>query len=242
MTARARRIALAAFALAFASTVACIRPPQVPTAMPMPAGAPTATAAPYRIVPNDVLQIRFFYNKELNVSGPVRPDGYVTLDLVGDVMAAGRTPAELAAQLREDFAPHIPHPEVQVIVRDFAAQLVYVDGEVMTPGAVPIKGPLTALQAVASRGGAKNTASLGNAVLIRYVGTDEGLIQKVDLTGVLKGQAPDVLLQPYDVVFLPLTPIAQLNIWVEKYINRMVPSSVSFPFPYNLNTKWAVED
>lgn len=231
----ARRLAaLSAFALGL---LACEGPPIVTTAMPAPQPAPVVSTA-YVIAPGNALDVKFFYNPDLNEALEVRPDGFVTLQLVGDVQASGRTPAELAAELREAFASHIPHPEVSVIVRKGSPQQIYVGGEVATPGFLKLDGPMTSLQALMASGGAKTTARLSQVVLIRYLGSNEATIERVDLAGVLDGEAPDVLLRPYDVIFVPMTPIAQVNVFVDQYINKIIPSQMSFP--YNLNTSYKV--
>jgi protein involved in polysaccharide export with SLBB domain len=227
---------IAAAALAH-GLLACTIEPLVPMPMPAPIGAPASSAA-YLLAPGDAIDIKFFYNPELNESLAVRPDGFVTLQLVGDVQASGRSPGELAAELRSTFASRIPHPEISVMVREYASQAVFVMGEVTNPGLVPLRGPMTSLQALVVTGGAKNTARLGQVVLIRYVGTDQATIERVDLSDVLAGKASDVLLRPYDVIFVPMTPIAQLNVLVDQYINKMVPTSMSFP--YSINTTYKV--
>jgi len=227
---------VAAAALAH-GLLACATEPLVPISMPAPIGAP-ASAAAYLLAPSDVIDIKFFYNPELNESLAVRPDGFVTLQLVGDVQASGRSPVELADELRSAFSSRIPHPEVSVMVREYPSQVVFVTGEVTNPGPVPLRGPMTSLQALVATGGAKNTARLGQVVLIRYVGTDQATIERVDLSDVLAGKASDVLLRPYDVIFVPMTPIAQLNVIVDQYINKMVPTSMSFP--YSINTTYKV--
>jgi len=215
----------------------CAKPTLVPLTMPAPVPAPSVPAS-YVLAPGNSIDVKFYYNPELNETLEVRPDGYVSLQLVGDVQASGRTPAELSADLRQSFSSHIPHPEVSVIVREATPQLVYVGGEVATPGFLPLTGPMTSLQALMASGGAKNTARLSQVVLIRYVGDGEATIERVDLSEVIDGEAADVMLRPFDLLFVPLTPIAKLNQIVDQYINKMVPTSMSFP--YNLNTTYKV--
>ncbi len=93
-------------------------------------------AKEYRIQVGDLLDIKFFYNPELNEQVTVRPDGRISLMLATEVMAAGVTPGELTEQLRKKYATVIKTPEIAVIVRSFNAQRVYVDGEVGRPGVV----------------------------------------------------------------------------------------------------------
>lgn len=197
---------------------------QTPESMYMP--------ATYLLTPGDILDIRFFYNEELNDRVPVRPDGMITLQLVGDVRAAGVAPSDLARYLNEQFAAHLPHPNVAIIVKEYTPQQVFVGGEVEQPGSVVVHGALTTTQAILERGGAKVSARLGQVILVRYEGPGEMSIHELDLKKVMRGEVPDKLLRPYDVIYVPQTPIAQLGQFVDQYINNIVPDSVSFPFVY----------
>ena len=86
-------------------------------------------AAPYIILPGDQLDIKFFYNPELNESVTVRPDGKISLQLVDEVQAAGLQPAELDARLTEAYSLELKKPLVTVIVRSFKGQRIYVGGD-----------------------------------------------------------------------------------------------------------------
>jgi len=236
VTQRVGRRTAVAFAVAL-GLLGCAKPTLVPVTMPAPVPAPPVPAS-YVLAPGNAIDIKFFYNPDLNETLAVRPDGFITLQLVGDVQASGRTPAELSAELRQAFASHLPHPEVSVIVREATPQQVYVGGEVATPGFIQLTGPMTSLQALMASGGAKNTARLSQVVLIRYLGGDQATIERIDLSDVIDGEAADVMLRPFDVLFVPLTPIAKLDQIVDQYINKIVPTSMSFP--YNLNTTFKV--
>ena len=160
-------------------------------------------ASPYRLAPGDVIEVKFFYNPELNETLPIRPDGFISLQLAGEVEAGGLTPGELQERLRRRFTTLVRNPEIAVMVKEFAAQLVYVGGEVNIPGTVELRGPMTCLQAILARGGAKHSAKLRQALLLRRLGSNEALAQVLDLEAVRAGRAADVTLQAYDVVFLP---------------------------------------
>src|SRR5262249_18213806 len=124
--------------------------------------------APYLIKAGDSLEIRFYKTPQLHAKVPVRPDGKSSLELVGDVEAAGRQPAELAGTLTERYATELEHPRVSVIVRTFGGQ-VYVQGEVKTPSAPPFALGMTALQAISVAGGFAETAQPNSVILIRLV-------------------------------------------------------------------------
>lgn len=201
----------------------------------------------YSLGVGDQLSIKFYYNKELNEELTIRPDGMISLQLVGEVTAAGLTPTMLQDRLRAAYGKLLEFPEVAVIVRQFqipevsltvrqfASRRVYVGGEVAKPGVIPITGMLRTLDAVLQAGGALPSAKLDNVIVIRYNGTSKPDVLALDQKMVLKGKLPDLQLQPYDVVYLPKTAIAHADLFVEQYLNRIIPHSVSFPFVYNFN-------
>ncbi|MBI5836206.1 MAG: polysaccharide biosynthesis/export family protein [Candidatus Eisenbacteria bacterium] len=212
-----------------------------PDAALAPAGPENTTRprAAYRLAPGDGLDIKFYYSPELNESLVIRPDGYISLQLVGEVQAADLTPGELSDRLREKYARLIPNPEVTAIVRSATPQLVYVGGEVVSPGTCPVQGRLTCAQALFARGGARGSARLSQVLLLRSAGPDSSTVREIDLDRVLDGRDPDVILAPYDVVYVPKTAIARVGQFVQQFINDIVPRSLSFP--YALNSRFTVQ-
>ena len=130
---------------------------------------PVSNVSPqdYKIQVGDTLDIKFFYHPELNESVVVRPDGRISLQLVHEVQASGLTPETLRENLRGKYEAQISKPEIAVIVRSFSSQKIYVDGEVVKPGLIPLTGPMTILQSIASAGGIKETARLDEVIIIR---------------------------------------------------------------------------
>ena len=127
--------------------------------------AATANQPEYRIGGGDKLQINVYKEADLTQSLQVRPDGRITLPLVGDIAAAGQTPMQLQRKLTESLREFVANPVVTVMVVEVADRVVYVMGEVNTPGAVPLKGPMTVLQALAVAGGFKDFAK-GDTVVV----------------------------------------------------------------------------
>ena len=182
--------------------------------------APPVSNAPqkpqeYLVQPGDELHIKFFYNPELNESVLVRPDGKISLQLLDDVKAAGLTPSKLDRFLTERYAQELKEPVLTVIVGSFTGQRVYVGGEVIRPRMVPIEGMLRTLDAVIQAGGPADTAELKCAVLIRYSGRPEAKVYYFNMKQIIAGQAPDIILQPYDVIYLPRTGIAEVSLFVK---------------------------
>lgn len=186
----------------------------------------------YVIQPGDQLEIKFFYNPELNELLTVRPDGRVTLQLAHEVMAAGLTPAQLTASLTTIYSKELANPGVAVIIRSFSSQRVYVDGEVNKPGMINLSSSMTVLQSIAEAGGFKNTARQGEVLIIRKSGEKKPLTIAVNLKDAIYGSdtGQDITLTPYDIVYVPKSAIANINQFVDQYIRQNIP--VNFGLSY----------
>lgn len=126
-----------------------------------------AEPEPYKIGREDVLDISVWRDPELSRVMPVRPDGYVSLPIVGDVAAAGKTPTELAADIKTKLTPYVQEPRVTVSVREVNSARVYVTGEVAHPGAYPLRGRISVLQAIALAGGFTDFADRDGMMVLR---------------------------------------------------------------------------
>jgi polysaccharide export outer membrane protein len=123
----------------------------------------------YRIGAGDKLQINVYKEADLSPALQVRPDGRITMPLVGDIAAAGQTPMQLQRRLAESLREYVANPVVTVMVTEVADRVVYVMGEVAQPGAIPLKGSMTVLQALAMAGGFKEFAKPGSIKVLRKV-------------------------------------------------------------------------
>ncbi len=205
---------------------------QKPTPIPQ---APRASNQGYQIEPGDTLDVRFFYNPELNEEVMVRPDGNISLPLVGETRAAGRTPGQLESDLKNSYSRELRQAAITVMVKGFAGQRVYVDGEVGAPQMVNIAGNLSAMQAVASAGGFKESARKGEVIVIRRAGVQQPVVIPVNLEHAIAGTdtSQDILLQPYDVVYVPKSAIGEMNQFIDQYIRKNIP--IPFGIGYGLN-------
>jgi polysaccharide export outer membrane protein len=188
----------------------------------------------YRIQVGDELDIKFFYNSELNEKVTVRPDGRISLQLVHDVTVAGLTPSELTQLLRQKYAPELKKPEIAVIVRSFGAYKIYVDGEVNKSGMFPLVGYTTVMQAISQAGGMKDTAKTKEVIILRRAAGNNGLAFQVNVQKVIDGtdMSQDIALKPFDIVFVPRTSIANIDIWVDQYVRKVLPITISTGFGY----------
>lgn len=126
-----------------------------PDPMPKVTNPPASATADtdYRLVNGDQLRIEVYKDAQLSQSLQVRPDGKITLPLIGDVTAAGKTAAELRETLEASLKEHIKRPVVTVIVVETMPQTIHVMGKVNTPGPQVMNGDLNIIQALAAAGG-----------------------------------------------------------------------------------------
>jgi protein involved in polysaccharide export with SLBB domain len=193
----------------------------------IPPPSPLATIQPtaaYIIQPGDQLDIKFFYNPELNESVTVRPDGKISLQLVDEVQTAGLQPAELDEMLTRQYSQELKKPEVTVIVKSFTGQRIYVGGEVNQQREMTLPAGMTILQAVFQAGGFMETASPENTILIRQGPNKEPIPIRIDLKDALysKGDGANLVLKPNDIVYVPKSAIAEANKWVNQYIEKLI--------------------
>lgn len=195
------------------------------------------TPVDYAIQPGDELDIKFFYNPELNEKVIVRPDGMISLQLVDEVEAAWKTPAELDKFLTEQYARELRKPMVTVLVRSFKGQRIFVGGEVNNQGLIELPPGMTAIQAVFQAGGLKETAQPGEALIIRKGSQNEPIPIRVNLASVDADSAgADFELQPDDIVYVPKSAIAKANKFVKQYISDLfLYRGVSLGFGYEVN-------
>ena len=143
-----------------------------PAAAVPAAESTAATSADYHLAPGDKLRIEVYKDTQLSQSLQVRPDGKITLPLVGDVVAAGRTSMELRDSISTSLKEYIANPVVTVIVVETTPQVVYVTGEVNHPGALPLAtGRMSILQALAMAGGFTDFANRKDITVLRKNGT-----------------------------------------------------------------------
>jgi polysaccharide export outer membrane protein len=160
------------------------------------------TSPDYRLRLGDKLRIEVHKDAQLSQSVQIRPDGKITLPLVGDIPAIGRTPGELRDEITKELTEYVARPVVTVIVVEATAPVAYVVGEVTHPGSIEIKDDrLTVLQAIAMAGGLKDFADKRHIRVLRR-GISGDRVIEVDYKLATTGKSP-VYLQPGDTVVVP---------------------------------------
>lgn len=185
-------------------------PPAASTAAP-PAAPTVATEAPlaaaqgdaYVIGGNDVLDVTVWKDPTLSGNILVRPDGMISMPLVGDVKAAGLTPLHLASQISEKLKKFVQDPVVSVVVVAIHSKVIYMIGEVAKPGPLDMTPDMTMLEAISSAGGLTEFAKRKKIYILRDQGGKRTRIP-VQYKQALNGnRALDLPLYPGDTIVVP---------------------------------------
>ena len=171
--------------------------------------APQSVSAPdlrYKVGPLDTLNVIVWRNPELSGPVTVRPDGFISLPLIGDLKAAGKNPAELSVEIKGALSKLVLDPVVSVVVTGFQgiyAEQIRIVGEAARPQAVPYRQDMTLLDVMIQVGGVTDFADGNNAVLIR--GSQGGRQFSIRLKDLLKRGdiSANVAVMPGDIVMVP---------------------------------------
>jgi protein involved in polysaccharide export with SLBB domain len=178
----------------------------------------------------DEIEVRFPYAPTWNQTVSVAPDGSASFMVIGRLIVAGMSPGTLNQSLREAYSLVLENPELDVVVRGVAARTVYVMGEVEEPGAIVLAADrrMTLLEAIAAaHGHKKQSAYLAHTLLVRWnASTGRQVAWVIDARQDYWTGAVPLYLQPYDVIYVPNTPIDNVAIWLDNYVRRLIP------FPY----------
>lgn len=176
--------------------------------VPYPLGAEQAQPSPpeglYEMGPEDVLQVLVWKNEALSKTVMVRPDGWISLPLIGDVKAAGTTPMRLKGIIVEKLKEFVADPNVTVIVEDIRSFKVFIIGEVAKPGAYALKSSTSVVQALSMAGGFTQFASRARIVVLRNEGGKEVGI-RFNYNEVASGSdlSKNLQLRPGDTIIVP---------------------------------------
>ena len=171
-----------------------------------PRALPAEEDGPYLVGREDVLDVSVWRNADLSRVVPVRPDGFISLPMVGEVQAEGKSAAALAGEIAVKLAPFVQSPHVSVVLHEVNAARVYVTGEVIHPGAYPLRGRMSVVQALALAGGFTPFAQGDAVVVLRTRGGNARYELSYDeLVG--PGEegkpAPEAWLRPGDTLVVP---------------------------------------
>ena len=169
------------------------------SASKMPAVSPE-----YRVGESDMLQISVWKEPDLSKTVSVRPDGMISLPLIGELKVMGMTSGEIQDAVASKLKAYLLNPRVTVEITEIKSRRVFITGEVVRPGLYPLAGPTTVLQLIAQAGGFTPFAKRKNIVILR---PENGVQQKYpfNYSNVVHGRAPEqnIPLAPGDTVVVP---------------------------------------
>jgi polysaccharide biosynthesis/export protein len=168
-----------------------------------PVSAPGVDANTYVIGPADVLSVSVWKEPTLSVNPLVRPDGMISLPLLGDVQASGLTPLKLADEIAEKLKKYVQNPTVFVIVNAINSKKIYFLGEAAKSGPIPMTPGMTLLEAISSAGGVSQFANVKKIYILRDEGGKHIRIP-VHYKEALKGHSEfNLILEPGDTIVVP---------------------------------------
>ena len=200
-----RRAGWVAVALAWAAMATAQTPPTAQTAEQQ-----------YLIQPSDVLSIRYLYTPEYDTTAAVRPDGFVSAPVIGELKVAGLTLAQAREALVAAAARRLRDPEMYVDLKEFDKPHFAVAGEVGTPGRFELRGRMTVLDAIAMAGGLKPSSKHSQVVLLRPVDRDRAAATLLDVKHMMTadGAAANVPVGAGDVLIVPQNRVSK----IERYV------------------------
>ena len=180
----------------------------------------------YRFYPGDSIEVTVHSAPELSRTAEIGPDGRVSLPLLGNIMVAGQADYEIANTVADAYAQSVlVSPVVEVRRAALGPQNIVVGGEVNAPGLIEMHGPIGALEAVMLAGGFKNSAARGEVVVLRRAPGGGLMMRTVNLHDALRARqgADSIQIRRHDIIFVPRSTVAEVNLFVEQYVMGIVP-------------------
>ena len=173
----------------------------------------TVTEERYRLQPGDVLEVQFRYSPEFNQTVTVQPDGYVSLEIGGDVKVAGMTVEQMRQAILRKASTRLQDPVANVILKEFQRPYFVVAGEVGQPGKIEMRERVTAIQAIMLAGGLKEGAKASQIVVFRKINSDLAEVKLLNLKNIRRTAdlENDMTLQPGDMVYVPRDKITRIE-------------------------------
>lgn len=170
----------------------------------------------YTLNAGDVLDIQYRYSPEFNQTVMVQPDGYVSLQMGGDIKVGGRNLEQVRNLILSQARVRLASPEVTVILKEFQKPYVVVAGEVVQPGRFELREKLTALQAVLLAGGFKDSAKSSQILIYRKLNAETAEVRSLNFKNIKRTSdlENDLLLQPGDMIVIPRNRISK----IERYV------------------------
>jgi polysaccharide export outer membrane protein len=198
---------------------------------PAPAQRPRLTVfgaeERYVLHPGDVLDIEYRYTPEFNQTVSVQPDGYISLQMGGDLKVAGRNLEQVRNLILARASSRLESPELTVVLKEFQKPYVVVSGEVAQPGKFEFRENLTAVQAVLLAGGFKDSAKSSQILVFRKLNADTAEVRSLNFKTLKRTSdlENDLTLQPGDMILVPRNRLSK----IERYVK--LASLTTFLYP-----------
>src|SRR6266849_4289674 len=173
----------------------------------------TVTEERYRLQPGDVLEVQFRYSPEFNQTVTVQPDGYISLEIGGDLKVAGMTVEQTRQAILRQARTRLQDPVATILLKEFQRPYFVVAGEVAAPGRIEMRERVTAIQAIMLAGGMKETARSSQVVVFRKINSDTAEVKLLNLKNIRRTSdlENDLTLQAGDMVFVPRDKISKIE-------------------------------
>lgn len=167
----------------------------------------------YKLVPGDVIDISYRYTPEFNQSVTLQPDGFVGLQIVGDIKLGGLTVEEARTKIAQKAAVRLKDPEITILLKEFQKPYFVVSGEVGTGGKFEMRENVTVLQAVMIAGGFKDSAKTSNVVVFRKLNDEMAEVRTINLKSIKKTSdlENDITLRSGDIVYVPRNTFSKIE-------------------------------
>lgn len=167
----------------------------------------------YKLNPGDVIEIIYRYSPEFNQTVTIQPDGYVMLEIVGELKLGGLTVEQARQEILQDASKRLKDPVVNLLLKEFQKPYFVVSGEVVQPGKFEMNQDVTALQAVLLAGGFKDSAKSSQILVFRKINSDTAEVKLLNLKGIKKTSdlEQDFALESGDMVMVPRNMITKIE-------------------------------
>jgi polysaccharide export outer membrane protein len=219
---------VAGIGLAAQAQTQTVRPRQSAQTSQAPRLGTFGTEERYVLHSGDVLDIQYRYTPEFNQTVTVQPDGYISLEIGGDVKVAGSNLEQVRGAILARAKTRLQSPELLVVLKEFQKPYVVVAGEVVQPGKLELREKLTAVQAVLLAGGFKDSAKSSQILVFRKLNSEMAEVRSLNFK-TLKHTSDlenDLTLQPGDMILVPRNRISK----IERYVRLASLATFWNPF------------
>ena len=183
----------------------------------------------YLVQPGDVLDLQFRYSPEFNQTITVQPDGYISLQVGGDVKVSGKNVEEVRQLILQKASERLKDPEATVILKEFQKPYFVVAGEVVQPGKIEMRERVTAIQAIMLAGGLKESARSSQILLFRKINSETAEVKVLNLRKIKRTSdlENDLTLQAGDMLLVPRDTLSKIERFIKlasvaAYINPLI--------------------